>query len=184
MLAFGLSFFLILFRSSHYTNLHINFSQINNLQKFSPPCGFLSTNCHCLKNKTHLFLVCWVSCCLQLSSCHARASHCGGFSWGAARALGCSGQPLGLPALEHRPVAVAHGLSCSVAWDLPWPRIKPVSPAPAGDSSPLGHQGGPCDTVIWYSSKIFKEIQLVYFFLLPPVPLMSYSRNHCQTQWY
>ena len=62
-----------------------------------------------------------------LSSCIARvASHCGGFSWSGAQALGRTGFL----------VVVVHGLSsCGTlaqsprgVWGLPWPGIKLVSP--------------------------------------------------------
>ena len=78
-----------------------------------------------------------------LSSCIARvASHCGGFSWYGAQALGHTGFFL----------IVVHGLSswgalaqlpCGV-WGLPWPGIKLVSPALQDGFLTTGQPGKPC----------------------------------------
>ena len=76
-----------------------------------------------------------------LSSCGARASHCGGPSCCRARALGCAGfigagrelSSCGSRALEHRLnsygawAQLLHGM-----WDLPGWGIKPTPPALAG----------------------------------------------------
>ena len=86
------------------------------------------------------------------SFCNARASHCGGFSYCGAWALGVRAS-----------VVVARGLSSCVAssraqaqylwhtglvlhgmWDLPGPGLEPMSPALAGRFSTTVPPGKPC----------------------------------------
>ena len=80
-----------------------------------------------------------------LPRCDAQASHCGSLSCCRAWALGCAGfSSWGMRAPKH------WSSSCGTQaqllqgmWDLPRPRIKPVSPALTGRLS-LSHKGSPC----------------------------------------
>ena len=59
------------------------------------------------------------------------------------------------------------GLPCPLPGDLPNPGIEPsssASPALAGDSLPLSHQGGPLElSIIIFYSSVFIVAQLSYF---------------------
>ena len=85
-----------------------------------------------------------------LSSCGEQASHCGGFScWRALlwlQKLQHMGSVVAAPRLWSTGSVVA-GLSWAQMlhgiWEPPGPRIKPPSPALAGGSSPLSHEGNP-----------------------------------------
>ena len=86
-----------------------------------------------------LALCCWVGFSLVVASwgllhCSVQVSHCGGFSWWGAWALERTGFSIcSTLALEHRLNGCAGAeLLCS-RWDLPGSRIKPVSPALAGE---------------------------------------------------
>ena len=85
-----------------------------------------------------------------LSSCHVRASHCGGFSCYRAQALGTRAS--GVTALRLHSCsswALEHGLSSRGShaslpldkWNLPGPGIKPSSPALAGGFLTTGPPG-------------------------------------------
>ena len=85
-----------------------------------------------------------------LSSCGARASHCGGFICHGARALGtwasvvvaCGLSRSGSQALEHRLSSRgAQALFLLSKWDLPRVGIEPESPALAGRFFTTGPPG-------------------------------------------
>ena len=87
-----------------------------------------------------------------LSSCGEQASHCGGFSYCGAQALGTrtslvTAQGLsscGSWALENRLSSVAHGLSCSAACGIFLDQGLNLCPLHwQVDSPPLSHQGKP-----------------------------------------
>ena len=90
-----------------------------------------------------------------LSVCGAQASHCSGFPCCRTRALGlqrlwCVGS-----------VVAARGLSgIEGMWNLPWPEIKPMSPALASGFLTTDHQGSP------------------QFYFLPDELLQSYLTQH------
>ena len=96
-----------------------------------------------------------------LSSCGARASHCGGFPLCGAQALGhvCS-RSCGAWALEHRHSSHGHGLMLPCGkWDLPGPGVEQVSPTPAGrffTSEPPGK----LHVFSWHLSKSRTELSL------------------------
>ena len=69
-----------------------------------------------------------------LSSCGVQASHCGGFFYWGAWALGCTDfSSCGPQALEHQlnSCSPLSWLLCSM-WDLPGSEVEPVSPALPG----------------------------------------------------
>ena len=78
-----------------------------------------------------------------LSSCGAQASHCSGSACCGAPALRCTGcRSCDSPAPEHRPMVVAHGLSCSTACGIfPDQDLNLCLLHRQVNSLPLSHQG-------------------------------------------
>ena len=96
-------------------------------------------------------LCCWVQACSRcsewglLSSYSARASHCGDFSCGGARALGMWASVVAAHGLQCTgSVVMAHRLSCSTVFGIfPDQRLNPILLYWQVDSLPLSHQGSP-----------------------------------------
>ena len=103
------------------------------------------------------FGLCWVfaglsfSCTKQglLSSCSARASHCGGFSCCGAQALEHMGSVVGASRLQSTgSIVVAHRLRCSPACGIfPDRGLNQCLLHWQVDSLPLSHQGNPASNI-------------------------------------
>ena len=104
-------------------------------------------------------------CAPAFSSCGAQASHCSGFSFCGARALGVQASVVvtrGLSscvsrALERRLSSCgAHAwLLCSM-WDLPRAGLEPVSPALAGEFLTTAPPGKPTTEVLYLTLMTLK----------------------------
>ena len=103
--------------------------------------------------------------------CGARASHCGGFSFWGAWALGSQASVVvargpsscGSRALERRLSSCAAWaqLLCSV-WDLPEPGLEPVPPALAGGFLTTAPPGKPHTLVLTFRSLIHFELIFIW----------------------
>ena len=110
------------------------------------------------------FWLCWVFVSVPgLSPVAASGGH------SSSRCVGLSlSRPLLLRSTGSRrtgSVVVAHGPSCSAAWDLPRPGLEPVSPALAGRFSTTAPPGKPCIVP-------FDDLHPI------PPPFLPYSGNH------
>ena len=61
---------------------------------------------------------------------------------------------------------MAHGLSCSAAWNLPESGIKPLSPALTGGFLPPSHQGSPGDVQQSYLAIVISRAETHFRYLL------------------
>ena len=99
------------------------------------------------------------------------SSRCAGFSSCDSRALERRLSSCGTRA------QLLHGM-----WDLPGPGLKLMSPALAGGFPTTAHQGSPQQCLLMHKNFLISCSPICLFFLLLPVPSMSYPRNHCEIQ--
>ena len=91
-----------------------------------------------------------LSLALDALRCGVWASHCGGFSCHRTRALGLRPQKLQRVAQQLQPLGCKARLNRGARaqlllgmWDLSGSGVKSTSPAMAGGSLPLSHEGSP-----------------------------------------